>query len=181
MGKYGATNCRIPRLVFVLAGLAIGMAAGAGNLHAQEDSACPYAEVVLPDGSLRLAEYTFDNGKRDLALLRYRQGDALPRILARVSHKSRETSGCAYRQLALAKGGSWGWHMLWSMADGTGLYYARMDGDAWVSSPPKKLVTTPVDEFEWQIDSERLSVRSRAEATEGWQLRTSEDEGRSWD
>lgn len=181
MGKYGATNCRIPWLVFGLAGVAIWMAAGAGNLRAQEDSACPYAEVVLPEGSLRLAEYTFDDGKRDLALLRYGQGDALPRLLARVSHKSREASSCAYRQLALAKGGSWGWHMFWSMADGTGLYYVRMDGDAWVSSPPKKLVTTPVQEFEWQIDSEKLSVRSRTEGAGTWQLRTSEDEGRSWD
>jgi hypothetical protein len=181
MGKSGATNCRISQLVFVLTGIAMWMLMDVGKLHAQEDSACPYAEVILPDGSLRLAEYTFEDGTRDLALLRYGQGDILPRLMARVSHKSRGANGCAYRQLVLARGGSWGWHMLWSMADDTGLYYARMDGDAWVSSPPKKLVPAQVQQFEWQIDDERLAVRFRANGGSGWQLRTSEDEGRSWD
>jgi hypothetical protein len=56
--------------------------------------------------------------------------------------------GCPHHGAALARGGEgkdwWGYHMAWfdggndESGKNASLYYARMDGEAWVSSPSKK-------------------------------------------
>jgi hypothetical protein len=65
-------------------------------------------------------------------------------ILKRATFGHWQIDGCPHHGAAIASGGEgkdwWGYHMAYF--DGNdkkpGLYYSRMDGVAWASSPPKK-------------------------------------------
>jgi hypothetical protein len=80
--------------------------------------------------------------------------------------------------LAIAKGSSWGWHLAWFDRQKQVLYYARMDGAAWVSSPPKRLAIQAVTDVRMQIEQQQVSVTWRANG-KSYQI-NSDDEGRTW-
>ena len=106
-----------------------------------------------------------------------------------------KVDGCPHHGAALASGGEganwWGYHMAWfdggndeAGAKST-LYYARMDGEAWVSSPAKKFgnmkkqaghpALIAVGEQVWLAWREKDAGKSQI-----W-LMKSDDGGRSWD
>jgi hypothetical protein len=103
--------------------------------------------------------------------------------------------GCPHHGAALASGGEgelwWGYHMAWfdggnddAGKDAT-LFYARMDGEAWVSSPPKKFgnmkkqaghpALLAAGENVWLVWREKDAGKSQL-----WLIKSS-DEGKSWD
>lgn len=95
------------------------------------------------------------------------------------------TKPCFFQPLAFAQGGQaeqyWGWHMLWSQP--VGLYYARMDGEAWVSSNPKVLTQFVATNPQFSLHSQSLIVTWQQVdngVTANMQA-ISSDEGRSWD
>jgi len=98
------------------------------------------------DGVVRLVVYEFEAGKYDLAML---LGEQAPEV-KRISFSGRE-SACAYQPLAVERGGNWGWHMVWQESD-KGLFYARMDGEAWVSSPKKRIADKVKSKFCCKFD-----------------------------
>ncbi|PKO64260.1 MAG: hypothetical protein CVU22_25085 [Betaproteobacteria bacterium HGW-Betaproteobacteria-16] len=126
------------------------------------------------NGVVRLAVYEFEAGKYDLAIL---LGEQAPEI-KRISFSGRE-SACTYQPLVLQRGGDWGWHMVWQ-EPGKGLFYARMDGEAWVSSPKKRIVDQPVQQVEFQLDGQQLNISWQDETGQQFSRRSA-DEGRSWD
>jgi hypothetical protein len=129
-----------------------------------------------PRGDERLVVHAFEQGKYDLAIS---SGSAdIDKALYRISYSGHEDA-CMYRPLFLARGGDWGWHLLW-METGKGVYYARMDGQAWVSSPKRRLAEASVQDVQLSIEGAKLTVHWRAESGEP-QSRISEDKGRSWD
>jgi hypothetical protein len=87
--------------------------------------------------------------------------------------------------LAFAQGGQneqyWGWHLLW--AEPQGLFYARMDGEAWVSSNPKRLSKLVPINPQFKLDGQNIIVtwqQVENGVTANMQALSS-DEGRSWD
>ena len=86
--------------------------------------------------------------------------------------------------MLLQKGGNWGWHVIWQAHEN--LFYLRVDGEAWVSSPPKKLALLasqliPAD-IKFSINKETITVnwlQPQQGFTKGSQA-VSDDEGRSW-
>lgn len=123
----------------LLCALLLTSNAMAGELvYSQPISLCPVAKVQ--DGHEPVAllwQQLFDDGVHDLAMALPRNGSPLD--IKRVTFGGSITSKCHYPLLSLARGGDWGWHLAW-VADGSStLSYARMDGEAWVSSPTKKL------------------------------------------
>jgi len=88
-------------------------------------------------------------------------------------------SACHIQPIALERGGDWGWHLVWTEGD-AGVFYARMDGEAWVSSPKKKIAELPASEIELKLTN--LTVELHWTDAAGNQAsRKSDDEGRYWD
>ena len=67
-------------------------------------------------------------------------------------------------------------HLAWS--DNKTIYYARMDGEAWVSSVPKKIVAENARDLRFSQDKNVLMLNWQA--TDGAYQMQSDDEGRSW-
>ncbi|PKO54816.1 MAG: hypothetical protein CVU26_00560 [Betaproteobacteria bacterium HGW-Betaproteobacteria-2] len=148
----------------------------ANSVAALADQAC--AKEIRQQGEqnvvVRLAVYEFETGKYDLAML---LGEQAPEV-KRISFSGRETA-CAYQPLVLQRGGDWGWHMVWQ-EPGKGLFYARMDGEAWVSSPKKRIADQPAQQVEFQSDGQQLDISWRDDAGQQFSRRSA-DEGQSWD
>jgi hypothetical protein len=109
----------------------------ANNVGAYElspKSMCVIEHAQVDNGiDVSLLQYRFEDGAYDLAML-------LPSgEIKRVTFGGSNIDKCHYKSMTLLRGGSWGWHVAWVMSDDLVLNYARMDGEAWVSSPPKKL------------------------------------------
>ena len=98
----------------------------------------------------------------------------------------RQIDACPHHGPALAKGGDWGYHMAWfDGGDKAGLFYARMDGEAWVSSPAKRFGDTNSQAGHPALlsDGEQvlLAWKEFTDTTSLVKLAKSNDGGRSWD
>ena len=115
---------------------------------------------------------SFEDGLRDL-------------VIANTSNEIRRVTfnnnqSCVYQALAIAEGINekerWGWHLAW--ADKQNIYYARMDGEAWVSSVPKKIAAQNVSKLRFSQTKNLLTLNWQA--ADGAYSMQSNDEGRSW-
>ena len=117
------------------------------------DSSCECCRIATtnkPDGTVvAMWRHVFAGSERDHMLAEIPQltkaGQPIsPPILKRATFGHWQIDGCPHHGPAIASGGEgkdwWGYHMAYF--DGNdkkpGLYYSRMDGVAWASSPPKK-------------------------------------------
>ena len=105
---------------------------------------CRIATTTKPDGSaVAFWRHVFEGSERDHMMAEIpKDGEAAK--LVRATFGRWKLDGCPHHGGALARGGEganwWGYHMAYF--DGQdkkpGLYYSRMDGEAWVTSPAKK-------------------------------------------
>jgi hypothetical protein len=116
------------------------------------DNSCECCRIALtnkPDGTVvAMWRHVFEGGERDHMLTEIPAQPNQKADLKRATFGRWKIDGCPHHGAALATGGEgkdwWGYHMAWFDGgnDDTGkdasLFYARMDGEAWVSSPPKK-------------------------------------------
>ena len=117
------------------------------------DSSCECCRIVTtnkPDGTVvAMWRHVFAGSERDHMLAEIPQltksGQPISApMLKRATFGHWQIDGCPHHGAAIASGGEgkdwWGYHMAYF--DGNdkkpGLYYSRMDGVAWASSPPKK-------------------------------------------
>jgi predicted SPOUT superfamily RNA methylase MTH1 len=110
----------------------------------------------------------------------------LPAQIQRVTFsRGQAQPACYFKPLAFVQGGEaekyWGWHMLW--AEPVGLFYARMDGEAWVSSNPKQLtkLTAINPQFKLEKDTITVAWQQVENGVKANMQALSSDEGRSWD
>ena len=127
------------KTLYALITLSFFTVAYANNAQAEvadwENSACPVAKTQGENNqAVYFFQHTFGDGTRDLAMVKTHAGEALD--IKRVTYAGKKTPACQYKALAITSGGNWGWHLAWIDADV--VYYVRMDGEAWVSSPAKK-------------------------------------------
>ena len=105
---------------------------------------CRIATAHKPDGTVvAMWRHVFEGSERDhmIAEISSQKQKVTPH---RATFGRWQIDGCPHHGAALASGGEgadwWGYHMAYF--DGNdkapGLYYSRMDGEAWVSSPAKK-------------------------------------------
>lgn len=111
------------------------------------DSSCECCRIVTtnkPDGTtVAMWRHVFAGSERDHMIAEIPQADTKPEP-HRATFGHWVIDGCPHHGAAIASGGEgkdwWGYHMAYF--DGNdkkpGLYYSRMDGVAWASSPPKK-------------------------------------------
>jgi hypothetical protein len=105
---------------------------------------CRIATTTKPDGSVvAMWRHVFPGSERDHNIAEIPKAGAKPEP-HRATFGHWVIDGCPHHGAAIASGGEgkhwWGYHMAYF--DGNdkkpGLYYSRMDGVAWASSPPKK-------------------------------------------
>lgn len=106
---------------------------------------CRIATTTKPDGTVvAMWRHVFKGGERDHAMAEIPKGGESVN-LKRATFGHWKIDGCPHHGAALARGGEgadwWGYHMVYF--DGKdkkpGLYYSRMDGEAWVTAPAKKI------------------------------------------
>ncbi|MDP1660223.1 MAG: exo-alpha-sialidase [Methylotenera sp.] len=116
------------------------------------DSSCECCRIALtnkPDGTaVAMWCHVFEGGERDHMMAEIPAQASQAPVLKRATFGRWKIDGCPHHGAALARGGEgkdwWGYHMAWfdggndESGKDAGLFYARMDGEAWVSSPPKK-------------------------------------------
>ncbi len=116
------------------------------------DSSCECCRIAFankPDGTVvAMWRHVFEGSERDhmIAEIPAKLGQAP--IVKRATFGRWKVEGCPHHGAALAAGGEgknwWGYHMAWfdggndESGKKASLFYARMDGEAWVSSPAKK-------------------------------------------
>ena len=171
---------------YLFAVLVFGLSLAA---EADETGLCDKLEAVKKNSQQQLERFTltqfsFENIARDLAIIVHNVN--LPAQIQRVTfNRGQEASGCYFKPLAFSQGGAgksfWGWHMLWAEA-GSGLFYARMDGEAWVSSNPKRLSKLAPINPQFKLENQAITVtwQQTENGTTANMQAISSDEGRSW-
>ena len=155
------TLCRICFLLAIVS---------ASSVQAMPIEGCAAVEVTDNHGTkFTFWQHQFVDDTRDLVMSQSQSSD-----IKRVTFSNNQA--CAYQVLAIAEGVGWGWHLAW--ADEQNIYYARMDGEAWVSSVPKKFAADNVSELHFTQEKSLLILSWQAEGT-GLCMQ-SDDEGRSW-
>lgn len=153
--------------------------------HAEDsrDRECPRAEAKGADGTqIEFRQYQFPDGTADLILSHETEDGDMD--IKRVTYGGSKTDSCHYQSVAIVPGGGnqqWGWHLAW--AGPNGLRYARMDGNAWVSSPPKRLSMVSCSDVRLQVNGNELLIwwhEQHGGKTEVYQS-ISHDEGRNWE
>jgi hypothetical protein len=162
------------------------------------DSSCECCRIALankPDGTVvAMWRHVFEGSERDHMIAEIPAATRAPDP-KRATFGRWKIDGCPHHGSALASGGEgvrwWGYHMAWfdggnddAGKDAT-LLYARMDGEALVSSPAKKFgnmkkqaghpALLAAGENVWLVWREKDAGKSQV-----WLMKSS-DEGKSWD
>lgn len=128
--------------------------------------------------------HLFDGGVRDHAIAKISPQSSA--VIHRASFGQWKIDACPHHGPALAQGGDWGYHMAWfDGGEKAGLFYARMDGEAWVSSPAKRFGSAHQQAGHPALVSQGESVwlawKEISEQDSAIQLAFSADGGRSWE
>lgn len=135
-----------------------------------------------------LIQHTFQNNVQDLVITEH-AGNASTSIhqvtFGRNSGHTSPLNPCFFKPLAFQQGGKdhefWGWHILWS--EPQGLFYARMDGEAWVSSLPKRLSKLSTNNIQFKQENQNITITwQQIENNINTNMEAiSTDDGRSWE
>lgn len=146
------------------------------------DSACdPVFAKPIDNTRVVLRQQVFDGGLQELAIV-HQEANTKQKV-TRLSFAGSKEAGCHFPSFNLIKGGDWGWHVVWTSSANRGVFYARVDGEAWVSSLPKRLSPEVAEQVTIAEREGKLIITvSYAENLKaGMQVFFSEDEGRNWD
>lgn len=106
------------------------------------DSSCECCRIAMTskaDGTVAvLWRHVFEGSERDHAMAEI-SPNSKP-VLVRASYGHWKLDGCPHHGAALAVGEGFGYHLAYfdGAGDKPGLRIARMDGQAWVTSPPRR-------------------------------------------
>jgi hypothetical protein len=151
------------------------------------DSSCECCRIALTTdaqgNAVAMWRHLFEGGVRDHAMAKFSE-QALTKVV-RASFGGWKVDACPHHGPAIAAGGNWGWHLAWfDGGDQAGLFYARMDGEAWVSSPAKRVGNVDQQAGHPALMSEGEQVwmvwKERTENTSMVKMAFSSDDGKSW-
>jgi hypothetical protein len=159
------------------------------SLNAHADAGlCDKLGAIKENNQQQLERFTltqldFDS-KSELAIIVH-VGNMPAQIKQVTFNRGQVQLTCYFKPLAFAQGGLgerfWGWHLIW--AEPQGLFYARMDGEAWVSSLPKRLSKLASINPQFKLDDQNILVtwQQVENGTTVNMQALSSDEGRSWE
>ena len=145
----------------------------------QPASACN--EAQSDTGQVVLRQHIFDDGLQELAII-YQEFTTNKKV-TRLSFAGSKEASCHFPSFKLIKGGDWGWHVVWTSSANQGVFYARVDGEAWVSSLPRKLSRTVAEKVTLKEIQGNLIITAKYPANLNFPDENfiSDDEGRNWD
>ena len=128
-----------------------------------------------------LTQQVFDGGLQELAII-YQDLNANKKV-TRLSFAGSKEASCHFPSFNLIKGDDWGWHVVWTSSANRGVFYARVDGEAWVSSLPKKISGQVAEQVTIKEMQEKLIITAKYPANLNLSDENfiSDDEGRNWD
>lgn len=160
-----------------------------GNEFKVADGSCECCRIALatePGGTAVLMwRHVYEGSIRDHAMARIGPQGVL-KAPVRATFGQWKIDACPHHGGAIVRGGDWGLHLAWY--DGNekkpGLYVARMDGEAWVTSPARRFGNAEAQaghpslyaqgEHVWLVWKELTETHAVVMARE------SDDGGRSW-
>lgn len=144
------------------------------------DAECLSVTAGSSDHTRIVVEQRVFDGVRELAIVG--QDARVKSKINRLSFSGSKEAGCHFPVIAILNGGDWGWHVAWTSSANQGVFYARVDGEAWVSSLPKRLARDVAEQVTFtEINSKLLIIIKYPESLNLPEHRfASDDEGRSW-
>ncbi len=139
---------------------------------------CPIKEFRSKQGAVRVWQHQFEDGVFDLVMAPFINDGSRP--VVRLSFGGSKEARCHFPEVSVLKGGDWGWHVAWVSTAKQALYYARVDGEAWVSSLPKKFESQLAEQVLLSEKSGQLSLSYQFLNEPRLQVLISEDEGRNF-
>lgn len=153
------------------------------------DSSCECCRIALkpaPDGSATMFwRHVYGQNTRDHAIAGI-SANGVTHAPTRVSYDNWKIDACPHHGPAMARGSNWGWHLAWynGSEEKQGLMYARMDGTAWVTSPPRAFGNSAAQASHpdlWSAGERVFLVwKELTENAAIVMLMTSDDGGRNW-
>jgi len=139
------------------------------------NSFCPVKEFQSKQGAVRVWQQQFEDGVFDLVMAPVINDGSPPAV--RLSFGGSKEAKCHFPEVSVLKGGDWGWHVAWVSAAKQAVYYVRVDGEVWVSAPPKKMVPNLAEEISLTASLQKLILSYRLINESKIKQLVSEDEG----
>ncbi len=145
------------------------------------NGSCPYKTAVNVDGQqVYLWQHVFEDGTADLVMAIDEPSRSFQ--FKRITFGGDRSTGCHFPILSLIPGGRWGWHVAWVSSEHGNAFYIRVDGDAWVSSPPRKITSIQTDFVELTDKVDRIFLKYRSSSSpDETKIKQSLDEGKTWE
>jgi len=162
----------------LLIGLISCLPLNAFGQESSENSLCPVKEFQSKQGAVKVWQQQFEDGVFDLVMAPVINDGSRP--VVRLSFGGSKEAKCHFPELSVLKGGEWGWHVAWASSAKQGVYYARVDGEAWVSSLPKKITPQLAEQVLLSEKSGQLILSYQLLNQSKLQVLISDDEGRNF-
>jgi hypothetical protein len=143
-------------------------------------SLCPVKEFHSKQGAVRVWQHQFEDGVFDLVIAQDIADASAP--IVRLSFGGSNEAKCHFPEVSVLKGGDWGWHVAWISTNQQAIFYTRIDGEAWVSFPPQKMVHKSADTLQLHEISGLLLLQYHLlnTPTQEQHALESKDEGRNF-
>ncbi len=141
-------------------------------------SLCPVQEFHSKEGKVRVWQQQFEDGVFDLVMAPV-INDESPAVI-RLSFAGSKEAKCHFPEVSVLKGGDWGWHVAWASTAKQAVYHVRVDGEAWVSSLPKKITPQSAEQVLLSEKSGQLILSYQLLNQSKLQVLISDDEGRNF-
>lgn len=141
-------------------------------------SLCRVKELQSKQGVVRVWQQQFEDGVFDLVMAPV-INDGSPPVI-RLSFAGSKEAKCHFPEVSVLKGGDWGWHVAWTSTAKQAVYYVRVDGEAWVSSLPKKITPQLAEQVLLSEKSGQLILSYQLLNESRLQVLISDDEGRNF-
>ncbi len=141
-------------------------------------SLCPVQEFHSKEGKVRVWQQQFEDGVFDLVMAPV-INDESPAVI-RLSFAGSKEAKCHFPEVSVLKGGDWGWHVAWASTAKQAVYHVRVDGEAWVSSLPKKITPQSAEQVLLSEKSGQLILSYQLLNQSKLEVLISDDEGRNF-
>ncbi len=141
-------------------------------------SLCPVQEFQSKEGKVRVWQQQFEDGVFDLVMAPV-INDESPAVI-RLSFAGSKEAKCHFPEVSVLKGGDWGWHVAWASTAKQAVYHVRVDGEAWVSSLPKKITPQSAEQVLLSEKSGQLILSYQLLNQSKLEVLISDDEGRNF-
>lgn len=168
------------RIKFIFIGLLSSLSLNAIAQDASENTLCPFRKFKFNQGGVTVWQKQFEDGVYDLVISPITQDGLAP--IVRLSFGGSKEAKCHFPEVSLLKGGDWGWHVAWTSLNHQAIFYVRVDAEAWVSSPPKKMRHEIADVLQLSEAQGILLLQYHLRDTPAQEnhIFASEDEGRNF-